>query len=345
MGHVELGRHLAVELVAAPPRHRGAARLVRRRLLNAVPVVLIVLVGTFLLLEAAPGDAVDAYLAETGGDAGLVAGLRRDWGLEGRLPARLLAYLLGVVTLDLGWSVAFSRPVLAVILDRLPNTLLLMSAALALAAGLGVALGIVAGSRPGSWRDRLLSALALLLYATPSFWLGLMLMILFAVKLAWLPLGGIETIASGKAGLDRVLDIARHLVLPTLSLGLVYLALYMRLMRAGMVEAWRSDFVRTARAKGLSRRRLVLRHVARNALLPVVTMLGLQAGSLLGGSVVIESVFAVPGLGRLAAEAVAQRDVALLLGIILASTLLVIAVNLLVDLLYARLDPRVAAGA
>jgi peptide/nickel transport system permease protein len=308
-------------------------------------VVLIVMTGTFLLLEAAPGDAVDAYLAETGGDAGLVAGLRREWGLEGALPQRFLAYVAGVLTLDLGWSLAFSRPVLAVILDRLPNTLLLMGSALALSAGLGILLGVLAGARPGGWRDRLLSAVALVLYATPSFWLGLMLMILFAVKLAWLPLGGIETIASGKTGINRAFDIARHLVLPSLSLGLVYLALYLRLMRAGMVEAWRSDFVRTARAKGLRRRRLVLRHVARNALLPVVTMLGLQAGSLLGGSVVVESVFAVPGLGRLAAEAVAQRDVALLLGIILAGTVLVIAVNLLVDLVYARLDPRVAVEA
>lgn len=326
-------------------RPSTAARVVRRRLINSVPVLLFVVVGTFLLLEAAPGDSVDAYLAETGGDAGLVAELRRDWGLEGGPAARLLAYILGVATLDLGWSVAFARPVLAVIIERLPNTVLLTGAALAMSAGLGTVLGALAGAWPGGWRDRLLSALALVLYATPSFWLGLMLMILFAVRLAWLPLGGVETIASGKAGLDRVLDIARHLVLPTLSLGLVYLALYMRLMRAGMVEAWRSDFVRTARAKGLTRRRLVLRHVARNALLPVVTMLGLQAGSLLGGSVVVESVFAVPGLGRLAAEAVAQRDVALLLGIILAGTFLVILVNLLVDLVYARLDPRVAAEA
>lgn len=317
-------------------------RLVRRRLVHAVPVILLVAVGNFCLLAVAPGDAVDAYLAQTGGTAGTGADLRVAWGLADGLIPRLLAYLLGLLQLDLGWSVAFSRPVLDVILERLPNTLLLMGSAIAFAFGIGTSLGIVAGARPGSLRDRVLSTLALILYAMPGFWLGLMLIVLFAVRLAWLPLAGIESVPPRPDGLARVLDIARHLVLPTLALGLVYAGLYLRLMRAGMVEAWRLDFVRTARAKGLSRRRLVLRHVARNALLPVVTMLGLQAGSLLGGSVVIESVFAVPGLGRLAAEAVTQRDVPLLLGVILGGTLLVILVNLLVDLAYARLDPRVA---
>jgi peptide/nickel transport system permease protein len=146
-----------------------------------------------------------------------------------------------------------------------------------------------------------------------------------------------------ETGIARIVDIAHHLVLPVLSLGLIYLALYLRLMRSGMVEAWRSDYIRTARAKGLSPTRIAFRHAARNALLPVVTMLGLQAGALLSGSVVVESVFAIPGMGRLAFEAVTQRDVPLLLGVFLVSTIMVIVANLCVDLLYARLDPRVAA--
>lgn len=321
----------------------GSWRLLRRRLLNAVPVLALVILGTFTLLNAAPGDAVDAYIAQTGGDAGLAADLRRAWGLEGTWGGRLSAYVAALGRFDLGHSVAFSRPVLDVIAQRLPNTLLLMVAAIALSFTLGTLGGVAAGARPGTWRDRLLSAGSLILHAMPSFWLGLMLIVAFAVKLAWLPLGGIETIASDKSGVLRVLDIARHLVLPTLALGLVYLALYLRLMRAGMVEAWRSDHVLTARAKGLSRRRIVWRHVARTALLPVVTMLGLQAGTLLGGSVVVESVFAIPGLGRLAFEAVSQRDLPLLLGIVLCGTIVVIAVNLLVDLAYAWLDPRVGA--
>ena len=164
---------------------------------------------------------------------------------------------------------------------------------------------------PGSFRDRFLSIGSLALYAVPGFWLGLVLIVVFAVDLRWLPIGGIETLASDKTGLDRAADIAIHLILPVAALGFIYLALYLRMMRAGMAEAWRQDFVLAARARGLSRRRIVVAHVARNALLPLVTMLGLQSAQMLGGSVVIESVFSVPGLGRLAQEAVASRDTAL----------------------------------
>ena len=323
---------------------RRALSLIRRRLIGAVPVLALVIVGTFTLLESAPGDAVDAYLGATGGDRGLVDQLRRDWGLDQGPLQRLGLYLAALARLDLGWSVAFSRPVLAVILERLPNTLLLMGSAIALAFGLGALLGIAAGNRPGSPTDRILSIGSLALYAVPGFWLGLVLIIVFAVQLRWLPSGGIETIASGLSGLARAADIGRHLVLPVVALGLLYLALYLRMMRTAMAEAWRQDFARAALARGIPRRRVVWRHVARNALLPLVTMLGLQAATMLGGSVVIESVFAVPGLGRLAHEAVAQRDTPLLLGIILVGAAMVIAINLVVDVAYAALDPRVGSG-
>ncbi len=319
-------------------------RLLRRRLIGAVPLLLIVATGAFLLLEAAPGDAVDAYLAGAGGgDAELIARLRAEWGLDQGPLRRFLAYIAALATLDLGWSTAFNRPVLEVVLERLPNTLLLMSLSTAFAFAVGSALGIVAGARPGSARDRLLSIGSIAVYAMPGFWLGLVLIVIFAVDLRWLPSGGIESVASGKAGLDRALDIAQHLFLPVASLGLVYLALYLRLMRDGMATLWSADFVRGAQARGLPRWRIVIGHVARNALLPVVTMLGLQSASMLGGSVVIESVFAVPGLGRLASEAVAQRDMPLLLGVLLCSALLVIVINLLVDIAYAALDPRVGS--
>lgn len=322
---------------------RRALVLFRRRLLGAIPVVLIVITGTFLLLEAAPGDAVDAYAVSVGGDSGLIEELRRQWGLDQSPMTRFATYAWTLLHGDLGWSVSFSRPVRDVVLERLPTTFLLMGSATALSFGLGTLLGIVAGARPGSVRDRLLSLGSLALYAVPGFWLGLVLIVVFAINLRWLPIGGIETIASGKAGLARGLDIARHLVLPVSALGFIYLALYLRMMRAGMAEIWRMDFVAAAKARGISRRRLVLRHVARNALLPLVTMLGLQSATMLGGSVVIESVFAVPGIGRLAQEAVASRDAPLLLGIILVSSILVIAVNLAVDIAYALLDPRVGA--
>jgi peptide/nickel transport system permease protein len=318
--------------------------LVRRRLIGGVAVLLIVIAGTFLLLEAAPGDAVDAYIVSVGGDAGMIEELRRRWGLDQSAATRFASYVWSLAQLDLGYSVAFSRPILDVILERLPNTLLLMGAATALSFFLGTLLGIIAGSRPGSFRDRFLSVGSLAFYAVPGFWLGLVLIVIFAVQLRWLPVGGIETIASGKTGPVRAFDIARHLVLPVASLGFIYLALYLRMMRAGMAEVWRMDFVLAARARGIPRRRIVLRHVARNALLPVVTMLGLQSAAMLGGSVVIESVFSIPGLGRLAQEAVSARDTPLLLGIILVSAVLVILVNLAVDLLYAALDPRVGSS-
>lgn len=323
----------------------GTLALIRRRLIGVVPVFSCVVIGAFLLLEAAPGDAVDAYLAGIGGgDAAQLAALRAEWGLDqGPLP-RLLAYIGALLRLDLGWSTAFARPVLSVVLERLPNTLLLMGMATLLALSLGSALGIVCGARPGSVRDRALSLAAIAIYAMPGFWLGLVLIVAFAVELRWLPSGGIETVASGLTGWDRALDIARHLVLPVLALGLVYMALYLRLMRDGMAELWHQDFVRAARARGMSGPRLVLRHVARNALLPVVTMLGLQSAAMLGGSVVIESVFAIPGLGRLAAEAVARRDTPLLLGVMLLSAVVVMTVNLAIDLVYALLDPRVGSG-
>lgn len=322
-----------------------AFRLLRRRAVSSIPVLLIVIVGTFFLLEMAPGDAVDAYLLSIGGgDAALVQSLRTSYGLDQSALARLWLYITALFRLDLGWSVTFGRPISQLILERLPNTLWLMGSALALSFSLGSILGIVAGARPGSVADRTLSIGSLALYAVPSFWLGLVLSVVFSVQLRWFPTAGIETIASGKHGLERALDIARHLVLPVSALGFIYLALFLRMMRSGMAEVWRQDFVLAARAKGLGRSRIVMRHVARNALLPLVTMLGLQSASMLGGSVVIESVFAIPGFGRLAQEAVAGRDAPLLIGIIVVSAVLVIIVNLLVDLAYALLDPRVGAA-
>jgi len=324
---------------------KRATSLLRRRALSAIPVLLIVLIFTFVLLENASGDAVDAYLVSIGGgDAGLRDALREQYGLNGSMLARFWLYASSVLRLDLGWSLAFDRPVLGLILERLPNTLLLMGSATALAFILGTALGIVAGARPGGLTDRVLSTLSLMLYATPGFWLGLVLAIVFAVQLRWLPTSGIETIASGKQGFARALDIARHLVLPVASLGLIYLALFLRVMRTAMAAIWPLDFVLFAASKGLSRRRIVLRHVARNAALPLITVLGLQAATMLGGSVVIESVFAIPGFGRLAQEAVSGRDTPLLMGIILTSAVFVILVNLVVDILYSVLDPRIGSG-
>ena len=316
--------------------------LVRRRLLQAIPVLAVVAIGVFFLIELRTGDAVDAYMASTGGgDAAFALRLRQEWGIEGAWPARLGSYLLNLLTLNLGQSLAFSQPVSHLIADRILNTLMLTVSGLGVAAGLGTIFGVAAAARPGSLRDLLLTGIALVLNATPGFFVGLLALLLFSVKLAWLPLNGISSLSAPQEGLGHVWDVARHLVLPVFALGLTYMAIYQRLMRAGMLRAAASDYVRTARAKGLAPRRILWRHMARNAILPVVTMIGVQSSSLLGGSVVIETVFAIPGFGRLAYEAVTQRDLTLLVGVVLSGTILVIAVNFAIDLLYGYLDPRI----
>jgi peptide/nickel transport system permease protein len=315
--------------------------LAGRRLAASIPSLIIILIGVFLLLQLAPGDAVDALIAQMGG-GGDAAAMRAALGLDQSVAAQLAQYLWRLVRFDLGFSTIYGKPVATVIFERLPATLLLMTASLSFAFFFGLLFGVIAARRVNRWPDTIISTIGLLFYATPSFWFGLMAIVLFAVHLQWLPAGGYESIGEGLTGLARAFDIATHFVLPTLTLGLIFLAIYLRIMRASMLEVLTLDFVRTARAKGLDETRVVIRHVLRNAMLPMVTLIGLQAGTMLGGSVVVESVFSLPGLGRLAYEAVVQRDLNTLLGIVFISALLVICVNFLVDLVYARLDPRIA---
>jgi peptide/nickel transport system permease protein len=320
--------------------------LAGRRLAASIPTLILILIGVFLLLQFAPGDTVDALMAQMGGgDAATAKELRRFYGLDLSVAMQLANYLWRLIRLDLGFSAIYGKPVSTVIVERLPVTLLLMTASLSFAFFMGLVLGVVAARRVNRWPDTLISTLGLIFYATPSFWFGLMAIVVFSIYLQWLPAGGFEDITMSYSGLARTLDIASHLVLPTLTLGLIFLAIYLRIMRASMLEVLNLDFVRTARSKGLDETRIVTRHVLRNALLPMVTLIGLQAGTMLGGSVVVESVFSLPGLGRLAYESVVQRDLNTLLGIVFVSALLVIVVNFIVDLAYARLDPRITSGA
>ena len=317
-------------------------RFALRRLLLSLPTLGLILVSLFLLLQLAPGDTVDAMLAQMGGgDPALAERLRAFYGLDATVAVQLGRYLVRLVTLDLGQSAIYGKPVLDVILERLPATLMLTLSSLCFAVAGGVLLGVLSARRVDGWPDTLISLLGLLFYATPSFWLGLMAIVLFAVKLPWLPAGGLQEVGIELTGAAAALDTLRHLVLPTATLSLIFMAIYLRVMRASMLEVLQLDFVRAARARGVAEPLVLLRHVLRNALLPVVTLVGLQGATLLGGSVVVESVFSLPGLGRLAYESVVQRDLNMLLGIVFASTLLVITVNLVVDLLYARLDPRI----
>jgi peptide/nickel transport system permease protein len=320
--------------------------LAGRRLAASIPTLFLILIGVFLLLQFAPGDTVDAMMAQMGGgDANTARELRKFYGLDLSIPVQLANYLWRLIRLDLGFSSIYGKPVATVILERLPPTILLMSASLSFAFFFGLLLGVFAARGVNRWPDTLISTFGLLFYAMPSFWFGLMAIVVFSIYLQWLPAGGFEDIGAARIGLARTIDIAWHLLLPVLTLGLTFLAIYLRIMRASMLEVLNLDFVRTARAKGLDETRVVAKHVLRNALLPMVTLIGLQAGTMLGGSVVVESVFSLPGLGRLAYESVVQRDLNTLLGIVFVSALLVIIVNFVVDLLYARLDPRIQAEA
>lgn len=321
------------------------AGLALRRLLLSIPTLFIILVGLFLLLQLAPGDTVDAMVAQMGGgDPAMIQQMREFYGLDAPVPVQLGNYLWRLLSFDFGYSAIYAKPVLEVILERLPATLLLMISALSFAFAVGMVLGVIAARRVNKWPDTLISTLGLVFYATPSFWFGLMSIVAFGVKLAWFPSGGYGTIGANLTGFAYVADVAKYLVLPTLTLALSFLAIYLRIMRASMLEVLTLDFVRTARAKGMGEYRVVRRHVLRNALLPMVTLIGLQAGTMLGGSVVVESVFALPGLGRLAYESVVQRDLNTLLGIVFVSAILVIVINFIVDMAYAKLDPRIVAG-
>lgn len=326
--------------------HRGQARrilrLARRTVWQAIPTVLGILVLNFLLLRLIPGDAVDVLASESGGATeATLAQWRSHFGLDLSLWQQLLAYLNHLVHLDLGVSPRFNLPVGQLIAERLPNTLLLMVGALALALAIGISAGVVMASRVGRWPDRLLSLTVLLLYSTPGFWIGLMAVVLFSVTLGWLPSDGIETLGLDLQGSAWLFDRCKHAILPILTLATFYIALYARLTRASMLEVQRQDFVRTARAKGLHPTRIAVRHVLRNALLPVTTLAGLHFAGLLGGAAVTETLFGWPGLGRLTLDAVLSRDYNLLLGILLLSSMLVVVVNVAMDLLQAWLDPRI----
>ena len=316
-------------------------RYVARRLALGIPTILIIVVLNFSLLHLAPGDAADVLAGEAGAATPeYMVQLRRNFGLDQPVYVQLGVYLKHMATFDLGYSFRHGMSVTNLILSRLGPTLLLMLTVFVISVGTGIALGAIAARNLNRWSDNMLSMLAVLAYATPVFWAGLMLIVLFSIKLGWFPTSGIEQIGAFYDGWARVADVAHHLVLPALTLSLFYIALYTRLMRASVLDQYAMDYVITARAKGLTERQIARRHVLRNAALPVLTMAGVQFGGLLGGAVVVETVFGWPGLGLLAYESLFARDINLLLGIFFISACLVVVVNLLVDLSYSLLDPH-----
>jgi peptide/nickel transport system permease protein len=329
--------------LAVSSRQIAALRLLRRRLLQAVPLMLGVVVINFVLIHLAPGSFLELMTAENQvSDPATVELLRKTYGMDDPLWLQLGKYIWALMHFDFGFSYRQNMPVLQAITINLPATLLLMVSSIALAFAVGVAAGVVASMKVRTMWDTLVSVGAMFFFAAPSFWLGIMMIVLFAVKLGWMPVGGMATIGglgSGNGG--GVLDILHHLIMPTLALGLFYAAIYARVMRSSMLEVSQLDFVRTARAKGLSRRQVTIGHVLRNALLPVVTILGVQMGTVLAGSVVIESVFSWPGVGSLLFDSVSSRNYPVVLGIMVLGSLVVIVANIAVDLIYMWLDPRI----
>ncbi|CEJ14886.1 Glutathione transport system permease protein GsiC [bacterium YEK0313] len=317
-------------------------RYIVDRLIRGLPIIFAIVVVNFFLIRLAPGDAAQVLAGEAGAASEqYLEQVRRQFGLDQPLYVQFFSYMKNIVFFDLGYSFRHGRDVASLIFDRLGATALLMVAAMTVSVTLGMLLGAIAAIRDRTLVSHVIVIFAVVSYATPLFWVGLMLIIVFAINLGWFPTSGIITVGADYAGLRAVLDVLHHLVLPAVALSCFYMALYTRLMRASMLETLGLDFIKTARAKGLGDRKIVLKHALRNAVLPVLTMAGVQVSAMLGGSVIVESVFGWPGLGLLAFESLFARDLNLLLGIFFLSSILVVVTNAVVDVIYTIVDPRI----
>ncbi len=310
-----------------------------RRALNAIPLLLIVSMAVFALTHLS-GDPIEAIVGggEVVSSPELEARLRADLGLDKPLPVQYWNWLTGVVQGDLGRSIQTRQPVTEAIGDRLPTTLQLALCAWMIGIGISLPLGIIAAVKQNTWVDHLSTVLALSGVAIPAFWMGLMFILFFGVWLDVLPPSGFVSV------FDDPVKAAQYLILPAVTLGVHQTGSLTRQTRSAMVEVLNQDYVRTARAKGLVESTVVLRHAVRNAMLPALTVLGLQAGALVGGTVVVEQVFAIPGMGRLALTAVLQHDIPVVQGFVLVATLAVVVANLFTDVMYGVLDPRIRHG-
>lgn len=318
-------------------------RYVVARLWQTLPMLLGVVVVGFLLVHLAPGDPILALAGESG-DAAYYAEMRARYGLDRPLADQLLTYLGRLVQGDLGTSAIQKQPVSDVILDRLPNTLLLAGTALVVSTVGGVIAGVWAASRPGAWRDRTVAVGTLVLYAVPVFWLGQIAILWLGLRWGWFPVQGRTDARSTATGVGHVLDVVHHLALPALVLASQQVAIVARLTRATLIDALQSDHIDAARARGVPRARILVRHALPAALLPVVTVVGNRVGHLVSGAVVIEIVFGWPGIGRLLVTSTTDRDIPVLLGLFLLIGFAVLIANLLTDLTYRWLDPRIRIG-
>jgi len=312
------------------------------QLINAALLLLAVLILNFILIHLAPGDPVEALVGEMGGATPeLVAEMRANFGLDEPLWKQILIYLRNVGQGDFGNSLYYDQSVVSLIASRILPTLLLVICALSFAIVLGTLLGSITAQFRNSLFSHVVTIVSLVGFSAPVFWVGIMLILVFSVAIPIFPISGMTDAGVSTGLLARVLDILHHLVLPAATLSVIYLAFYSRLSRTSMVEVLESDYVRTAWAKGLPRHVVVFKHALRNAILPVVTFAGLQFGQVLSGAVLVETVFAWPGLGTLAFESILRRDTPTLLGILFFSSLIVVTMNLLTDCIIRKIDPRI----
>jgi peptide/nickel transport system permease protein len=317
---------------------------VARRLASLIPLLAGMVVLGFSIIQLAPGDPVQVLVGDYPAPAEYVQQVRERFGLDRPVLVQLWRYASEVLRGNLGHSFFYNEPVRDLVLGRLPATLLLMGAALLVSSVAGVLLGVACGRRPGSATDSSLLVLGLIGYSLPVFWLGQLLLMALSLKLDWFPTQGMRSLTVGLSPLARGLDVLHHLALPALTLATRYLALNVRLTRASLVEVSGMEYLQTARAKGLAEGVVIYKHALRNALLPVVTMIGLNVGHLVAGAVLTETVFAWPGLGRLIFDAILHRDYPLMLGGLLVVTVCVVVGNLLADIAYAWIDPRIRLG-
>lgn len=319
----------------------GVIQYIIRRILLSIPLLWALATLTFFLVRLAPGDPLAMYYNPEI-DPSVMEAVRTRLGLDQPLHVQYVKWLGALFQGELGVSFKHHRPVAEILAETLPNTLLLTSLALLFDLGFGVLLGTLAAVRQYSWIDHTTSVIALFLYSMPGFWLGLMLIIVFALKLGWLPASQMQSVdAEFLPFLPRLWDQALHLVLPVFVLGIASAASVARYMRGSLLEVIRQDYVRTARAKGLPEGRVIFRHALRNALIPIVTLLGLYLPFLISGAVVTETIFAWPGMGRLTIDAIFSRDYPVVLAANLLAGVMVVFGNLLSDVLYGIVDPRI----
>ncbi|MBK8646593.1 MAG: ABC transporter permease [Gemmatimonadetes bacterium] len=317
-----------------------------RRLLQGLAILFTVATVTFALIHAAPGEPFAAQLEDARFTPEMSATLRRQYGLDAPLTTQYARFLTQLVRGDLGNSLSQHRPVREILAQALPRTLVLMSAALAAGFALGVVTGAAQAARAGTRLDRVAGRISVALSALPDFWLALALMLVFAMRLRWFPVSGMfdQTMHEYMSPMGKLRDVAWHLVLPATTLALIIGAVVARHQRQALVDILPEDFVRSARAKGVRERSVVMRHALRNALLPTITLLGLALPALVGGAVIIENIFGWPGMGRVALDAIAARDYPVVLGTTMVGSLLVVLGSLFADLLSAVVDPRLRRG-